>query len=208
MSQHTRPVFLLRRSTLFGLLATGVLLVALLSICLGAIPLSPNIIAITLMDSSGADPVLRQIVIDFRIPRVLTAILAGAALAVAGLMMQALFRNPLADPFVLGVNSGASLGVAIVVLAVAPVGIQLTEQLSASGQFLLILASSGGAAFTLTVVLLLSYKTDIVSVLIIGLMISYVVGALVSILIFLTCVNCTRKNETSLKYEINIGSLN
>ena len=186
MSQYKQLAFLLRRRTLFGLLATATLLVALLSICLGAIPLSPDTVVTTLMDSSGADPVLRQIIIDFRIPRVLTAMLAGAALATAGLMMQTLFRNPLADPFVLGVNSGASLGVAIVVLAVAPVGIQLTEQMDASGQFLLILASSGGAAFTLFVVLLLSYKTDIVSVLIIGLMISYVVGALVSILIFLS----------------------
>ena len=186
MSQYTQPASLLRKRTLFSLLATAMLLVALLSICLCAIPLSLDTVATTLMDSSGADPVLRQIIVDFRIPRVLTAMLAGAALAVAGLMIQTLFRNPLADPFVLGVNSGASLGVAIVVLAVAPVGIQLTEQLNASGQFLLILASSGGAALTLFVVLLLSYKTDVISVLIIGLMISYVVGALVSILIFLS----------------------
>ncbi|MGK0309623.1 MAG: iron complex transport system permease protein [Lentimonas sp.] len=175
-----------RRTLLFGLLATMLLLATAFSICIGAVPLSPKTVITTLMDSSSADPILRQIILDFRVPRILTAMLAGASLATAGLMMQTLFRNPLADPFVLGVNSGASLGVAIVVLAVTPVGIQLTEQLNVSGQLLLILASSGGAALTLFAVLLLSYKTDVVSVLIIGLMISYAVGALVSILIFLS----------------------
>lgn len=172
--------------SLFSLLFIALLLVAFLSICIGSVTLSPKTVFAQLMGTSEADPVVRQIVLDFRIPRVLTALLAGAALATAGLMMQTLFRNPLADPFVLGVNSGASLGVALVVLAVAPFGIQLTEQLNGSGQLLLILASSGGAALTLVTVLLLSYKTDVISILIIGLMISYAVGALVSILMFLS----------------------
>jgi iron complex transport system permease protein len=98
--------------------------------------------------------------------------------------MQTVFRNPLADPFVLGVNSGASLGVAIVLLALAPAGISLTPGLGASGQLLVVLASSSGAAATLFIVLLLSRRVDIMSVLIIGLMISYTIGALVSILMF------------------------
>ena len=171
---------------LWCLLVAGVVLVALCSACIGAVPLSPATVIHALVNGSEADPVLRTILLDFRVPRVLTALLAGAALAVAGLMMQTLFRNPLADPFVLGVQSGASLGVAFVVLAVAPISIQLTENLNASGQLLLILASSSGAALTLFTILLLSYRTDVISVLIIGLMISYAVGALVSILIFLS----------------------
>jgi iron complex transport system permease protein len=136
------------------------------------------------MGSPNVDPILQQIIIDFRMPRILTAILAGSALATAGLMMQTIFRNPLADPFVLGVNSGASLGVAVVLLALAPAGLSLTAGLGASGQMLLILASSGGAAATLFTVLTLSRKVDIMSVLIIGLMISYTVGAIVSILMY------------------------
>ncbi len=123
-------------------------------------------------------------VVDFRLPRIVTALLAGAALATAGLMMQTVFRNPLADPFVLGINSGASLGVAVVLLALAPTGFTLTGGLGTSGQLLIIFASSGGAAATLFVVLVLSRRVDIMSVLIIGLMISYTVGALVSILMF------------------------
>jgi len=138
----------------------------------------------TLTGSTDVDPVMRQIILDFRLPRILTALLAGAALGTAGLLMQTVFRNPLADPFVLGVNSGASLGVALVLLALAPVGISLTEGLGASGQLLIIFASSAGAAATLFVVLLLSRRVDVMSVLIIGLMISYTVGAIVSILMF------------------------
>ena len=183
MPQSTPYVLPFRYAGLWCLLIASVFLVALLSACIGTTPLSPGTVINILANGSEADPVLRTILIDFRIPRVLTALLAGAALATAGLMMQTLFRNPLADPFVLGVQSGASLGVAIVVLAIAPISLQLTENLNASGQFLLILASSSGAALTLFIILLLSHRTDVISVLIIGLMISYTVGALVSILI-------------------------
>ena len=186
MPKSLAPDLNLRRTRIFGLLAVALLLTILLSICIGTVTLNPKTVISALIDEPNADPVLRQIILDFRAPRILTAMLAGASLATAGLMMQTLFRNALADPFVLGVNSGASLGVAIVVLIVAPAGIQLTEQLNVSGQLLLILGSSSGAALTLFTVLLLSYRTDIVSLLIIGLMISYAVGALVSILMFLS----------------------
>jgi len=162
----------------------AVIMVAGLSACFGGTTLSVGTIFKALSGASDLDPVLRQIVLDFRLPQILTALLSGAALATAGLMMQTVFRNPLADPFVLGVNSGASLGVALVLLALAPAGISLTEGLGASGQVLVILASSAGAAATLFVVLILSRRVDIMSVLIIGLMISYTVGAIVSILMF------------------------
>ena len=173
-----------RSATLFALLGLAVLSVAGLSACIGSTALSIETVFKALTGAPDIDPVLQQIVIDFRLPRILTSILAGAALATAGLMMQTIFRNPLADPFVLGVNSGASLGVAIVLLALAPTGLSLTAGLGVSGQILLILASSGGAAITLFTVLVLSRKVDIMSVLIIGLMISYTVGALVSILMY------------------------
>ena len=169
---------------MFGLLVIATLAIAIVSACYGTAQLPLDTVFKTITGSAEVDPVLKQIVIDFRLPRILTALLAGAALATAGLMMQTVFRNPLADPFVLGVNSGASLGVAIVLLALAPAGISLTAGLGASGQVLLILASSGGACVTLFIVLLLSRKVDVMSVLIIGLMISYTVGAIVSILMF------------------------
>ena len=173
-----------RRLWGFALIACSILLVATLSICLGSANFLPGEVLQALLGSQEVNAVHRQIIIDFRLPQVVTVLMAGAALGLAGLLMQTVFRNPLADPFVLGVNSGASLGVALVLLALGPVGITLTDGLAGSGQMLLIFASSGGAAATLYVVLLLSRRVDIMSVLIIGLMISYTIGALVSILMF------------------------
>lgn len=171
---------------LFVLLLLGILFVAGLSACIGAAPVGVGTLLNAIFRPDAVDPILHQILIDFRLPRIVTAALAGAALATAGLMMQTVFRNPLADPFVLGVNSGASLGVALVLLALAPSGIALTAGLELSGQMLVILASSGGACATLFAVLVLSRKVDVMSVLIIGLMISYTIGAIVSILMFFT----------------------
>ncbi len=174
-----------RRITLFfSFTGIAIVLLAGLSACIGSVNLPLDVVVKTLLGSSDVDPVMRQIMVDFRLPRIVTALLAGAALGTAGLLMQTVFRNPLADPFVLGVNSGASLGVAIVLLALAPAGISLTAGLGASGQLLIILASSAGAGATLFVVLILSRRVDIMSVLIIGLMISYTIGAIVSILMF------------------------
>lgn len=169
---------------LFLLIGLGLLLMAGLSVCLGSVNFSLGEVLRSLLGSGEVNPVHRQIIVDFRLPQVVTALLSGAALGTAGLLMQTVFRNPLADPFVLGVNSGASLGVAIVLLALGPAGLSLTDGLSGSGQMLLILASTGGASITLFVVLLLSRRVDIMSVLIIGLMISYTIGAMVSILMF------------------------
>ncbi|WP_269525865.1 FecCD family ABC transporter permease [Coraliomargarita parva] len=173
-----------RTTVLFLGIVAAIAVLVFFSIGIGSVPLPLSQVLDCLLNRPEADPVIRQIIVQFRLPNILTAVLAGGALATAGLMMQTVFRNPLADPFVLGVNSGASLGVAIVLLALAPSGISLTDGLGTSGQMLIVLASSGGAAATLFVVLFLSRRVDIMSVLIIGLMISYTVGALVSILMF------------------------
>ncbi|WP_233246099.1 FecCD family ABC transporter permease [Coraliomargarita sinensis] len=181
---HSQTATRQRTTLVFLLAGLGIVLLALLSTCMGSVRLPVDAVIKTLTGSDAVEPVMRQIIIDFRLPRILTALLAGAALGTAGLLMQTVFRNPLADPFVLGVNSGASLGVAVVLLALAPAGISLTAGLGAKGQLLVILASSAGAAATLFVVLILSRRVDIMSVLIIGLMISYAIGAIVSILMF------------------------
>lgn len=176
--------FTTRTSLLFVALLIGIAMIACASACLGSITLSLTQVWQAIVGSDSGDPILQQILVDFRLPRILTASLAGAALATAGLMMQTVFRNPLADPFVLGVNSGASLGVAIVLLALAPAGVALTEGLGGSGQLMIIAAATTGSAATLFIVLGLSRRVDVMSVLIIGLMISYTVGAIVSILMF------------------------
>jgi iron complex transport system permease protein len=173
-----------RNALYFALIGAGILALVIASACIGSVTLPITSVLQSIVGSETVNAVHQQIIVDFRLPRIFTALLAGAALATAGLMMQTVFRNPLADPFVLGVNSGASLGVALVLLALAPAGISLIDGINTSGQMILIFASTAGAATTLFIVLLLSRRVDIMSVLIIGLMISYTVGALVSILMF------------------------
>jgi len=168
----------------FAILILSVIGIALTSACLGSQPFSPGKVIQAILGGDGISPVHQQIITDFRLPRIATALLAGSALATAGLIMQTVFRNPLADPFVLGVNSGASLGVALVLMVLAPTGIRLTQDLNLTGQSLVIIGSTGGAFLTLLIALFLSRRVDVMSLLIVGLMVSYTVGAMVSILMF------------------------
>jgi hypothetical protein len=84
------------------------------SLALGSVQVPLGDVVTILLGGEGARATWTTIVLDFRLPKAITALLAGAALGTGGLLMQTLFRNPLADPYVLGVSSGASLGVAIV----------------------------------------------------------------------------------------------
>ena len=138
----------------------------------------------SLIGSDDAGTLHSAIVLEFRLPRTATAAFAGASLAAAGLMMQTVFRNPLADPFVLGVNSGASLGVAIALLVLGPGGIALASQTPLTGSLLVVVAATIGAGASLGLILILSRRVDVMSLLILGLMISYGVSSIVSILIY------------------------
>jgi iron complex transport system permease protein len=124
------------------------------------------------------DSSVYEIIVNFRLPKALTAFLAGAALSVAGLLMQTLFQNPLAGPDVLGVSSGASLGVALFVLA----GSLLPFAFVSSG-WGLVLAAIVGSVGILLIMLSASFNIrNSVSLLIIGIMFGSMTGALVSIL--------------------------
>ena len=136
-----------------------------------------------LVGASVENPVWHTIVMDVRLPRAITAAVAGAALSVAGVQMQTLFRNPLADPFVLGITSGAGLGVALVVLASGGVGFATAMGLGAA--FGVTGAASVGALGVTLVLLLIAGRTSSpVTMLVAGLMIGYVTNALVSMLIW------------------------
>jgi iron complex transport system permease protein len=125
------------------------------------------------------------VVETIRLPRSITAALAGAALGIAGLQMQTLFRNPLADPFALGISAGASLGVALVVLgtgygATAAFG----TAVGARGDALVTAAAVAGAAVVLVLVLAISTRIqNPTTVLIIGLMFGYATSAIVTVLV-------------------------
>jgi len=126
----------------------------------------------------GANGINTEILLNFRLPKAITAILAGASLSVAGLMMQTLFRNSLADPYILGVSSGASLGVALVMMAATVLPVAFV-----SSGWALIAAAIIGASVVLVLVVGVSFKVhNAVSLLIVGLMFGTIAGSLVSVL--------------------------
>jgi len=170
----------------FFFLAVLLVGAALLEVTLGSavIPLGETVRFVTTGETQN--PVFADILRDFRLPRALTAATAGATLAVAGLLMQTLFRNPLADPFVLGINSGASLGVALVALALGPAGFELFEGLNTGGNYSVVIAAAVGSGLVLLVILYFSRRVDMMTLLIIGLMLGYGTSAIVNILMHLS----------------------
>lgn len=117
----------------------------------------------------------------FRFPRAVTATIVGVALSVSGLQMQTVFRNPLAGPYVLGISSGASLGVALVVLGFS--GYFAGDVFFVSGNWLLVVAAWLGSILVLLVILLVSFRVrDIMTLLILGIMFASGISAIISIL--------------------------
>ena len=165
------------------LVAMGLLLLLLflLNLSLGSVAIPVDQVARILAGATPDKEAWEHIILQFRLPKALTALAAGSALACSGLQMQTLFRNPLAGPFVLGISSGASLGVALVVMAGSAFG----GWLWADSQGLILLAASGGAATVLLLVVLVSSRIrDSMTLLIIGLMFGSLASAVVSILQF------------------------
>ncbi|TJY34121.1 FecCD family ABC transporter permease [Pontimicrobium aquaticum] len=121
------------------------------------------------------------IIQNYRLPKAFTAIIVGSGLGISGLLMQTLFRNPLAGPFVLGISSGASLGVAIVVMGSSLFGGSVALLLAS--KWSLVIASSLGSFLVLLAVMLVSAKVrDTMAILIIGLMFASITAAIVSVL--------------------------
>jgi len=165
-----------------------VLLAALfiLDLMTGSVYIAPDQV-ITILTGGEADKASwEKIVWLFRLPKAITAILAGAALALSGLLMQNLFRNPLAGPSVLGINSGASMGVALVVLWAASgnVSPRFIEGLGLGGKAAMVICAALGALSVLSVIVFLARKVkDVMALLIIGILCGFVVNAAVSVLI-------------------------
>lgn len=179
-----RPRPRLMLTARWGLLLAGLVGLFLISVLAGpvSIPL-PDALSILLGGEAARDS-WRTILLHFRLPKALTAMLAGAALSLSGLLMQTLFRNPLADPFTLGISAGGSLGAAVVVLLAGMSGAGLLTGLGLLGDLGVTLASSAGAALVCVVVLLAARRLrSVMTLLIIGLMFGYASGALVSILV-------------------------
>lgn len=170
-----------------------------LNLFLGSVTIPAQEVLKSLFGMSDNE-IWQTIVKEFRLPKSVTAILAGAALSVSGLQMQTVFRNPLAGPYVLGISSGASLGVAIMVLGISAVGGSLTglvTSFSLAGSAIL------GAMLVLLIVLAVSTRIkDIMTILILGMMFGSAASALVSILQYFS-------NESMLRAFViwTMGSL-
>ncbi len=158
-----------------------------LAVAIGPVTVPLDDTMAVLFGGTPDDPRSSVLIGTVRVPRALTAAVAGAALGVAGLQLQTLFRNPLADPFVLGVSSGASLGVALTVVSVGSAGAAgglFTGGLGVAGRVGTVTAGAAGAGVVLGLVLLLSrWVRSAVTLLIIGVMIGSLATALVSLLL-------------------------
>ena len=173
------------RRGLFPALAAALAGLFALSLGLGSVSIPLDAVIAILWDGTGQKESWTHIVHAIRLPRALTAVLAGAALGASGLQMQTLFRNPLADPFILGISAGASLGVALVVLGTGVTGSGLMAGLGFLGQAGVVAAAVAGAALALGLVLLVGRRVEhAMTLLILGLMFGYLTAALVSVLLY------------------------
>lgn len=165
------------------LIAIAALLFFILDLSYGSVAIPPGEIMIVLQGRDISNPVWQDIILSLRLPRAITAVLAGSALSVSGLFMQTLFRNPLAGPYVLGINSGASLGVALVMMAAGSGGFSFTLAGGFFGDFGVAAAASAGAAAVMGLVLLAARRvTSNTVLLVMGIMFGYAVSSLVSVL--------------------------
>ncbi len=160
--------------------------VFILDLATGTVTIPPGDVFAVLLGQEPTKESWTTIILLFRLPKALAGVAAGAALAVSGLMMQTLFRNPLAGPSVLGISSGASLGVACVVLgtAMSHRGARLVEGLGIEGNLTLVIAAAMGAFLVLLTILLCSrWVENVMTLLIIGLLGGFALNAVVSVLI-------------------------
>ncbi|WP_291788125.1 iron ABC transporter permease [Cecembia sp.] len=159
------------------------LLLFVLNLSIGSVHIPFGEIAGRLVGKPLPKTSWETILIEYRLPKAVTAILAGISLSVSGLQMQTFFRNPLAGPYVLGISSGAGLGVAILLMASSAFGWLLYQ--GSLGIWPIILAASLGAILVLLLMSLTAWKVkDSMTLLIVGLMFGAAVSALISVLAY------------------------
>jgi iron complex transport system permease protein len=188
-----------RSGKIFWGLAIVMILFFILDLFLGSVTIRPVEIFRALFNNT--DDTTRTILTQFRLPKAITALLVGIALSISGLQMQTLFRNPMAGPYVLGLSSGASLGVAFVILGfsadISP------ESIRGLGNWAIAVASWTGAGLVMLLIMMISSRVkNIMTVLILGIMLSSAISAIVSIMQYFS-------NETMLKAYViwTMGSL-
>jgi iron complex transport system permease protein len=185
-------MFKTRNTLLFSTLTLLLLLTLFLNISFGQVAIPLKEVFKTIFGGNTSKETWHYIILNFRLPKAITAILVGIGLSISGLLMQTLFRNPMAGPYVLGLSSGSSLGVALIILGSGFLPSFLSEiLLSSSG---VIIASSIGSLLVLLLILLVSNKLkDTMSILIVGLMFSSFTSAIVSVLSYFSSAEQLQK---------------
>lgn len=150
---------------------------------MGSVNIPVSSVFSSLFGSDGEKETWNYIILNYRLPKAITAILVGSGLSLGGLLMQTLFRNPLAGPYVLGISSGASLGVALLIMGSSILGGSFLF-LAQSQLFISIAASTGSFLVLLAVMLVSKQVKNTMSILIIGLMFSSLTSAIISVLAY------------------------
>ncbi|WP_409994008.1 FecCD family ABC transporter permease [Flavobacterium poyangense] len=181
-----------RNTILFLMLGLGLVFMFLASISLGSVTIPLKEVYTSLTGGHASKSAWEYIIINYRLPKAITAVLVGAGLSISGLLMQTLFRNPLAGPYVLGLSSGASLGVAFVILGAGFLPSFLSAiALSSYG---IVIASTLGSTLVLVLVLVVSQKLrDTMAILIVGLMFGSFTTAIVSVLTYFSTAEQLQK---------------
>lgn len=181
-----------RNTILFSLLFLGLIVLFFVNISLGSITIPFKEVYTSLTGGHASKSTWEYIIINYRLPKAITAVLVGMGLSISGLLMQTLFRNPLAGPYVLGLSSGASLGVAFVILGAGVLPSFLSSiVLSPYG---IVLASTLGSTSVLLLVLLVSQRLrDTMAILIVGLMFGSFTSSVVGVLTYFSSAEQLQK---------------
>lgn len=167
------------------LIMASIFLFFFLNLVLGSVSIPLRAVWNILWGTGNESVIWQNIIWKSRVPQALTALVAGAGLSVSGLQMQTVFRNPLAGPSVLGISSGASMGVAFVVLLSGSLGGVALSKLGFMGEIALTIAAIAGSLFIMALIVFVSQKVrGNVTLLIIGVMIGYIANAVIGVLKF------------------------
>lgn len=178
MSRNTRIALML-------LLIVAIIVFLVLNLLLGTVKIPVGDVIDILIGAKSDNRIWTNIVIKSRLPQSLTAMMAGAGLGVSGLLMQTVFRNPLAGPSVLGISSGASLGVACVVLLSGSIGGVALSKLGVIGEVTITLSAIIGSLLIMALIAFVAQKVrGNVTLLIMGVMIGYIANAIIGVLKF------------------------
>lgn len=181
-----------RRIPLFLALLAGLCVLFIANLSVGSVSIPFADVVQSLVGNGASKDTWDYIIINYRLPKAITAVLAGMGLSVSGLLMQTLFKNPLAGPYVLGISSGSSLGVALLILgsAILPATI---SQLALSSYGIVLFSCIGSLIVLLAVLAVSERMRDTASILIIGLMFSSFTGAIVGVLTYFSTAEQLQK---------------